>query len=275
MLSWKRSESEKKNDELGPALSFLVSFPFCREKEESPEEELIPVSESEVARIQLDSSDAVEPPKDPVLQQEVIHSADLGVPKDEDYEEDTQRMNESRQNVERSLTASDVKEEVEEDDAATEEAEVEAELEAEAEAEEEVEAETETEVKEEIASDTEPPILPDDPGPPSPVSSSCNSTPRRVAIHRPSSDPEDDDEGEATEGDEEDASGRESRRDDKAYRTWKKSIHMIIRAAQSHKHASVFLSPVTDDIANGYSQVSTRATGSFWDFNESRATLLP
>lgn len=213
------------------------------------------MSESEVARIQLDSSDAVEPPKDPVLQQEVIHSADLGVPKDEDYEEDTQRMDASRQNVERSLTASDVKEEVEENDAATEEAEAEAEA--------EVEAETEREVKEEIASDTEPPILPDDPGPPSPVSSSCASTPRRVAIHRPSSDPEDDDEGEATEGDEEDASGRESRRDDKAYRTWKKSIHMIIRAAQSHKHASVFLSPVTDDIANGYSQVSTRATGSF------------
>ncbi|KAL5017378.1 hypothetical protein ScPMuIL_006967 [Solemya velum] len=40
--------------------------------------------------------------------------------------------------------------------------------------------------------------------------------------------------------------------DEKAYKTWKKSIMLVWRAAATHKYANVFLHPVTEDIAPGY-----------------------
>ncbi|XP_053407747.1 bromodomain-containing protein 8-like [Mercenaria mercenaria] len=46
--------------------------------------------------------------------------------------------------------------------------------------------------------------------------------------------------------------------DDKAYKSWKKSIMLVWRAAANHKYANVFLHPVTDDIAPGYSIVVKR-----------------
>ncbi|KAL4231686.1 Bromodomain-containing protein 8 [Mactra antiquata] len=46
--------------------------------------------------------------------------------------------------------------------------------------------------------------------------------------------------------------------DDKAYKAWKKSIMLVWRIAANHKYANVFLHPVTDDIAPGYSSVVRR-----------------
>ncbi|XP_064631214.1 bromodomain-containing protein 8-like isoform X2 [Lineus longissimus] len=46
--------------------------------------------------------------------------------------------------------------------------------------------------------------------------------------------------------------------DEKAYRTWKKSIMLVWRAAANHKFANVFLHPVTEDIAPGYKSVVLR-----------------
>ncbi|XP_025096514.1 bromodomain-containing protein 8-like isoform X2 [Pomacea canaliculata] len=46
--------------------------------------------------------------------------------------------------------------------------------------------------------------------------------------------------------------------DEKAYKTWKKSIMLVWRAAANHKNANVFLHPVTDDIAPGYGNVVLR-----------------
>ena len=46
--------------------------------------------------------------------------------------------------------------------------------------------------------------------------------------------------------------------DEKAYRAWKKSIMLVWRSAAMHKYANVFLHPVTDDIAAGYSTIVHR-----------------
>ncbi|XP_072177356.1 bromodomain-containing protein 8-like isoform X4 [Diadema setosum] len=43
--------------------------------------------------------------------------------------------------------------------------------------------------------------------------------------------------------------------EDHAYRLWRKAIMLVWRAAASHKYASVFLHPVTDDIAPGYCSI--------------------
>lgn len=227
-------------------------------------EELIRVSQDDLERLKVSGNENASPVKDALLDAPVIHCAQLGVVKDDDYEEETAQLEESRRNVVRLLAVPEMKkelEEVEEDDAETV---------GEAEEDEEEEAEAATsrmEVKEEEASDNEIHAAVAAAGtdelrlrPPSPGSSSFSSTPRRGGLlpHRPSSEADEDEEDdEATEGDDDDRESRASMQaNEKSYRTWKKSIHMIIRAAQSHKHASVFLSPVTDDIANGYSQVS-------------------
>ncbi|XP_074642901.1 bromodomain-containing protein 8-like isoform X2 [Tubulanus polymorphus] len=46
--------------------------------------------------------------------------------------------------------------------------------------------------------------------------------------------------------------------DEKVYKTWKKSIMLVWRAAANHKYANVFLHPVTNDIAPGYDSVVFR-----------------
>ncbi|XP_052772868.1 bromodomain-containing protein 8-like isoform X2 [Mya arenaria] len=46
--------------------------------------------------------------------------------------------------------------------------------------------------------------------------------------------------------------------DDKAYKAWKKSIMLVWRGIANHKYASVFLHPVKDDFAPGYSLVVKR-----------------
>ncbi|XP_030841425.1 bromodomain-containing protein 8 isoform X2 [Strongylocentrotus purpuratus] len=43
--------------------------------------------------------------------------------------------------------------------------------------------------------------------------------------------------------------------EDHAYRVWRKAIMLVWRAAASHKYASVFLHPVTEDIAPGYCSI--------------------
>ncbi|XP_063964148.1 bromodomain-containing protein 8-like isoform X3 [Lytechinus pictus] len=43
--------------------------------------------------------------------------------------------------------------------------------------------------------------------------------------------------------------------EDHAYRLWRKAIMLVWRAAASHKYASVFLHPVTEDIAPGYCSI--------------------
>ncbi|XP_071948670.1 uncharacterized protein [Antedon mediterranea] len=45
---------------------------------------------------------------------------------------------------------------------------------------------------------------------------------------------------------------------DHSYRAWRKAIMLVWRAAASHKCANVFLNPVTDEIAPGYSSVVFR-----------------
>jgi len=46
--------------------------------------------------------------------------------------------------------------------------------------------------------------------------------------------------------------------EEKAFKNWKKSIMMVWRAASTHKFASVFTNPVTDEIAPGYHSVIKR-----------------
>ncbi|XP_036364759.1 bromodomain-containing protein 8 isoform X2 [Octopus sinensis] len=46
--------------------------------------------------------------------------------------------------------------------------------------------------------------------------------------------------------------------DEKAYRTWKKSIMLVYRAAATHKYANVFLHPVREEIAPGYHSIVHR-----------------
>lgn len=46
--------------------------------------------------------------------------------------------------------------------------------------------------------------------------------------------------------------------DEKAYRTWKKSIMLVYRAAATHKYANVFLHPVKEEIAPGYHSIVHR-----------------
>ncbi|PAA72556.1 hypothetical protein BOX15_Mlig029986g1, partial [Macrostomum lignano] len=46
--------------------------------------------------------------------------------------------------------------------------------------------------------------------------------------------------------------------DAKAVKHWRKQILSVLRTAMSHKHGSVFLHPVTDDIAPGYNKVVLR-----------------
>jgi len=46
--------------------------------------------------------------------------------------------------------------------------------------------------------------------------------------------------------------------DEKAYRSWKKSIMMVFTNITCHKHATIFMQPVRDEIAPGYSSVVFR-----------------
>nr|KAG5709429.1 hypothetical protein BaRGS_029278 [Batillaria attramentaria] len=46
--------------------------------------------------------------------------------------------------------------------------------------------------------------------------------------------------------------------DERAYKSWKKSIMLVWRSAANHKYANVFHHPVTDDIAPGYHAVVHR-----------------
>lgn len=46
--------------------------------------------------------------------------------------------------------------------------------------------------------------------------------------------------------------------DEKSYRQWKKSIMMILNNITCHKHATIFMQPVRDEIAPGYSNVVFR-----------------
>ncbi|KAI0236258.1 hypothetical protein LSAT2_013161 [Lamellibrachia satsuma] len=46
--------------------------------------------------------------------------------------------------------------------------------------------------------------------------------------------------------------------DERAHKTWKKSIMLVWRSAANHKYANVFLHPVTEDIAPGYHSVVFR-----------------
>ncbi|XP_064601905.1 bromodomain-containing protein 8-like isoform X2 [Liolophura sinensis] len=46
--------------------------------------------------------------------------------------------------------------------------------------------------------------------------------------------------------------------DERAYKSWKKSIMLVWRAASTHKYASLFLHPVTNDIAPGYHSIVHR-----------------
>ncbi len=46
--------------------------------------------------------------------------------------------------------------------------------------------------------------------------------------------------------------------DEKAYRSWKKSIMMVLTNITCHKHATIFMQPVRDEIAPGYSSVVFR-----------------
>ncbi|KAK3095514.1 hypothetical protein FSP39_015554 [Pinctada imbricata] len=46
--------------------------------------------------------------------------------------------------------------------------------------------------------------------------------------------------------------------DEKAYKNWKKSIMLVWRSAANHKYANVFLHPVTNEIAPGYTTVVQR-----------------
>lgn len=46
--------------------------------------------------------------------------------------------------------------------------------------------------------------------------------------------------------------------DEKAYRTWKKSIMLVYREAATHKYANVFLHPVKEEIAPGYHSIVHR-----------------
>ncbi|XP_041369752.1 bromodomain-containing protein 8-like, partial [Gigantopelta aegis] len=47
--------------------------------------------------------------------------------------------------------------------------------------------------------------------------------------------------------------------DEKAFKMWKKSIMLVWRSAATHKYASVFLHPVSNDIAPGYNTVVHRS----------------
>lgn len=46
--------------------------------------------------------------------------------------------------------------------------------------------------------------------------------------------------------------------DEKAYKNWKKSIMLVWRSAANHKYANVFLHPVTNEIAPGYTTIVHR-----------------
>nr|XP_022345320.1 bromodomain-containing protein 8-like isoform X1 [Crassostrea virginica] len=46
--------------------------------------------------------------------------------------------------------------------------------------------------------------------------------------------------------------------DEKAYKNWKKSIMLVWRSAANHKYANVFLHPVTNEIAPGYTSIVHR-----------------
>lgn len=47
-------------------------------------------------------------------------------------------------------------------------------------------------------------------------------------------------------------------REQKEYKAWRRSIYLLLKQAQTHKFSSLFLSPVTDDEAKGYSTVVYR-----------------
>jgi len=46
--------------------------------------------------------------------------------------------------------------------------------------------------------------------------------------------------------------------DEKAYKAWKKAIMLVLNNISCHKHATIFMQPVRDDIAPGYSNVVFR-----------------
>jgi bromodomain-containing protein 8 len=46
--------------------------------------------------------------------------------------------------------------------------------------------------------------------------------------------------------------------EERAYKAWKKSILMVLHNISAHKHATVFMNPVRDDIAPGYKNVVKR-----------------
>jgi len=46
--------------------------------------------------------------------------------------------------------------------------------------------------------------------------------------------------------------------EDREYRAWKKSIMLLYGRLATHKYASLFLRPITDDQAPGYSSIVHR-----------------
>ncbi|CAF1028534.1 unnamed protein product [Brachionus calyciflorus] len=54
------------------------------------------------------------------------------------------------------------------------------------------------------------------------------------------------------------SSSSKTNEDEKAYRAWKKSIMMILNNVSCHKHATIFMHPVKDEIAPGYSTLIHR-----------------
>ena len=50
----------------------------------------------------------------------------------------------------------------------------------------------------------------------------------------------------------------EQLREQKEFKSWRRSIYLLLKQAQTHKFSSLFLSPVTDDEAKGYSTVVYR-----------------
>lgn len=54
------------------------------------------------------------------------------------------------------------------------------------------------------------------------------------------------------------SSSSSSSSDEKTYRAWKKSIMMILNNISCHKHATIFMHPVKDEIAPGYSNLIHR-----------------